>query len=117
MAESNFRSLVAYQAARSLARNAHASVRHWGKFDQWTVGVQLVRAADSIGANIAKAMGRFHLADQRRLLLFARGSLYETEHWIQCAAERGLLDAGEFEAALSEAARTLSGLITKRHAA
>jgi len=117
MAESNFRSLVAYRAARSLARNAHASVRRWGKFDQWTVGIQLVRAADSIGANIAEAMGRFHLADQRRLLLFARGSLYETEHWIQCAAERGLLDAGEFEAALSEAARTLSGLIAKRHAA
>jgi four helix bundle protein len=76
--------------------------------------MQLVRAADAIAANIAEAMGRFHLADQRRILMYARGSLYETEHWIDSASDHGLLDPAEFEDELGELARTLAGLIAKR---
>jgi four helix bundle protein len=72
--------------------------------------MQLVRAADSIGANIAEALGRWHPADKRRLLTIARGSLYETEHWIDRAHHRGLLrDTPD----LSELGRTLNGLMKK----
>jgi four helix bundle protein len=97
----------------SLAREMSSSVHSWPPFHLWTVGIQLVRAADSVGANIAEGLGRWHQADQRRLLLIARGSLYETEHWIGLAQERGLLpsDAG---AQLPELGRVLNGLIRKR---
>jgi four helix bundle protein len=75
--------------------------------------MQLMRSADSIGANIAEATGRWHQQDQRRLLFIARGSLFETEHWIATAEARGLLAAGTVER-LTEVARALSGLIRKR---
>lgn len=71
-----------------------------------------MRAADSVGANIAEAAGRWHRADQRRFLLIARGSLYETEHWMARAEKRGLLEQGATER-LSEVARALNGLIKK----
>jgi four helix bundle protein len=72
--------------------------------------MQLVRAADSVGANIAEAQGRWHRPDQRRLLYVARGSLYELEHWVDLALERGLLPA-EASSAIPELGRTLNGLI------
>ena len=85
----------------------------WPYVDQRTVGIQLIRAADSVGANIAEAMGRWHRADQRRLLYVARGSLRETEHWVLVAQERGLLSP-EVALPLDELARTLGGLIKQR---
>jgi four helix bundle protein len=99
--------------AVSLARDLHAAVLGWDKFERWSLGIQLMRAADSIGANIAEATGRWHIADQRRVLYFARGSLYETEHWVAVAKQRGLL-ANDADAQIPELARTLTGLIRKR---
>ena len=72
-----------------------------------------MRSADSIGANIAEACGRWHVPDQRRLLYIARGSLYETEHWMTQAELRGLLHPGASDA-LDGIARALAGLIKKR---
>ena len=71
----------------------------------------MVRAADSVGANIAEAAGRWHTPDRRRLLIVARGSLYETEHWLTRAQARGL-ELPDTD--LQELARTLHGLI-RRH--
>jgi hypothetical protein len=42
----------------------------------------------------------------------ARGSLYETEHWLLRAQKRGLLDDGPL-GRLDETARALNGLINK----
>jgi four helix bundle protein len=75
------------------------------------LGIQLVRAADSIGANIAEAHGRATLADQRRLLHVARGPLLEVEHWIDVAGERRLLDATALQPRILELAKLLNGLI------
>ena len=84
----------------------------WPKFQLWAVGIQLVRAADSVAANIAEADGRFHWADRRRFLLIARGSLLETEHWLLQAEKRGLLPEGSSER-VGEIARTLNGLVKR----
>ena len=75
-----------------------------------SVGLQLIRSADSVGANIAEAAGRWTPADKRRLLLIARGSLYETEHWVDRARARGLIRT-ELDDRLAEIARALSGMI------
>ena len=113
MAGDAFEDLVVYQRVAALADEVRESVRTWDPLDGWSAGIQAMRAADSIGANIAEATGRWHRADQQRLLYIARGSLHETKHWISVGQERGLLaqDAGE---QVPELARTLNGLIQKR---
>jgi len=107
----SFRGLAAYRLAAELADGLHKQVATWPTFDRWTVGMQLVRAADSVGANIAEAGGRWHLADKRRLLVIARGSLYELEHWLLRARARGL--SCSTSPVLAELGRTLNGLIRR----
>jgi len=106
-----FRGLRAYALASELADELHREVAGWPPFERWTIGLQLVRAADSIGANIAEASGRWHLADKRRLLVIARGSLYELEHWLLRARARGL--SCSTSPVLAELGRTLNGLIRR----
>ena len=107
---SRFRDLTVYRVATELADSMHATVVSWPAFDRWSVGLQLVRAADSVGANIAEASGRWHEADKRRLLIVARGSLYEVEHWLLRARARGLA-APQTDEKLGELMRTMNGLI------
>ena len=110
--ENPYKRLTAYQVSVRLGSELRAAVREWPSMDQWTVGVQLMRAVDSIGANIAESAGRLHAADRKRFLVIARGSLYETEHWLQLAADRGLMDSPRTDE-LSEIRRALSGLIRR----
>ena len=85
----------------------------WPSFAQWAFGIQLIRAADSVGANIAEVTGRWHRRDQQRMLYIARGSLHELEHWIDVGKERELLEPDAAQA-WPELARTLNGLIRSR---
>jgi four helix bundle protein len=109
---SSYKALDAYQRAVSLADSLHAAIRNWPWLDQRSVGLQLLRSADSVGANIAEAAGRWSKAERRRLLLTARGSLYETEHWIDRAQARHL-ELPDTAGRLDAIARPLSGLIKK----
>src|SRR5206468_11792227 len=63
----------------------------WRPFARSTVGRQVVRSADSIGANIAEGVGRGSYQDNKRFVRTARGSLNETKHWLRRAFRRGLL--------------------------
>jgi four helix bundle protein len=107
-----FRDLDVYLRATAFADEMYERVVLWPKFDRWTVGVQLIRAADSVGANIAEGLGRWHPPDRKRMLYIARGSLAETEHWVLRAEQRGLLPNGISER-LSDIRRPLNGLIKK----
>jgi four helix bundle protein len=88
----------------------HVTVKRWSDYDRSTVGLQLVRAADSVHANIAEAAGRWTKNDKRHFLMTARGSLYEAEGWIARARARGLLTA-DYDERIAEIARTLNGMI------
>ncbi len=79
-----------YQRAEALADTVWEMIAGWEWFARRTVGTQLARAADSIGANVAEAGGRFHPADVRNFLYYARGSLRETKYWLRRAGKRGL---------------------------
>lgn len=48
-----------FKSAESLADTIWRCAVAWDTFAKNTVGEQLVRAGDSIGANIAEAFGRF----------------------------------------------------------
>jgi four helix bundle protein len=113
---SRHRDFRAYSLASELADVIRNEVDHWDSFDLWTVGVQMVRAADSVGANIAEGFGRGAGADRRRMFLIARGSVTETEHWLDRAAKRGLLNTDPLDAALGEVSRLLNGLIRAERA-
>ena len=76
------------------------------------MGSQLLRAIDSVGANIAESAGRWHTRDRRQLLMIARGSLYEAEHWVLRAEARNLLAEGTSKR-IEGIARPLTGLIRK----
>jgi len=110
--ESSFRGLAAYQRSVRLSDDLHDLVGEWPTLHQRTLGMQLLRAVESVGANIAEASGRTHSPDRRRFYVIARGSLLETEHWITRAEARGLLPRG-YSDRLDDISRPLSGLIKK----
>ena len=58
MARSNFENLRVYCLAERIADAIWDIALGWNSFARDTVGKQLVRAADSIGANIADGDGR-----------------------------------------------------------
>ena len=97
MTRVNFESLRIYELAERLADQVWACVNSWDNLARDTVGKQLVRAADSIGANIAEGSGRGSSQDYRRFLRMTRGSLYETLHWLRRAYTRKLISAKQTE--------------------
>jgi four helix bundle protein len=107
----SFRDLVVYRRSASLADALHSVVWRWSSFDRWTVGVQLVRAADSVGANIAEAAGRRTDPEKRRFLIVARGSVLELQHWLDRAAARRLQLPPNTGRDAAELGRMLNGLV------
>src|SRR5882762_9384202 len=91
MEKTNFENLRVYQLAEELADTIWSIVLRWDYFAKDTVGKQIVRSADGIGANIAEGTGRGTLQDNRRFVRMARGSLYEAKHWLRRAYRRRLL--------------------------
>jgi len=87
----SFENLQVYKLGEKLADEVWIVVAGWEQFAKITVGRQIVRAADSIGANIAEGSGRGSFQDNRRFVRMARGSLNETQHWLRRAYRRGLL--------------------------
>lgn len=80
-----------YQLAEKLADEVWTIVNGWESLAKDTLGKQLIRSADSIGANIAEGVGRGSYQDNRRFIKIARGSLFETQHWLRRADKRNLL--------------------------
>jgi four helix bundle protein len=91
-----------YRRAEEVADRVWDHVSRWARFAQNTVGEQLADAADSIGANIAEAGGRFHPNDVKKFLYYARGSLRETIYWLRRTKTRSLIPAPEVDALLEE---------------
>ena len=96
--KSNFENLRVYRLAEEIADHVWHLVLKWDSFARNTVGMQLVRAADSVGANIAEGEGRGSYADNRRFVRTARGSLNETKHFLRRAYRRRLLQRHDVNA-------------------
>ncbi|HZN32655.1 MAG TPA: four helix bundle protein [Pirellulaceae bacterium] len=97
MARSNFENLRVYRLSEEIADAIWDVANGWRPFARDTVGKQLVRAADSIGANIAEGDGRGSFQEHRRFIRIARGSLNETKHWLRRAFRRKLLSQRQIE--------------------
>jgi len=97
MARTNFENLRVYNLSEQLSDRIWDIVVGWEYFAKDTVGKQIVRSADSIGANIAEGEGRGSFQDNRRFCRIARGSLQETQHWLRRAFKRNLLTKEQIE--------------------
>jgi four helix bundle protein len=93
----NFEDLKVYRLAEELADSIWFIASQWDYFAKDTVGKQLVRAADGIGANIAEGEGRGSYKDNQRFVRYARGSVNEVRHWLRRAHRRGLLSEKQTE--------------------
>ena len=104
-----------YQGAEKLADEVWNVISDWKTFPKETVGKQLTRAADSVGANIAESSGRYHPGDVIRFLHYARGSLKETRYWLRRARARQLMSKAEFDSFfrdVDQVGRELNGYIS-----
>ena len=97
MSVKGFENLEVYRLAEELSDRVWSLVYQWNVFARDTVGKQMVRAADGIGANIAEGTGRGSFVDNRRFVKIARGSLYETRHWLRRAFRRNLVSASDVQ--------------------
>jgi four helix bundle protein len=86
-----------YQRAEQVADGIWGAVVGWEWFAKDTVGKQLIRAVDSIGANIAESSGRYHPGDVVRFLHYARGSIKETRYWLRRALARQLISRADHD--------------------
>ena len=97
MGRPNFQNLHVYGLSERLADAIREIVSGWAPFPRETVGKQLVKAADSVGANIAEGSARGTYQDNRRFIRIARGSLTEVQHWLRRAYKRKLLPDRDIE--------------------
>lgn len=86
-----FEDLRVYRLSEELADALWDMVKEWSPLPRDSIGKQLARAGDSIGANVVEGYGRGSFQDNRRFVKIARGSLYETRHWLRRAYKRKLL--------------------------
>ena len=97
MPKTHFENLKVYQLAEKLADAIWEIVIKWEPLARNTVGQQIVKASDGVGACIAEGSGRGTAQDNRRFIGIARGSLYETKHWLRRAFKRKLLTSAQTE--------------------
>jgi four helix bundle protein len=64
---------------------------------KYNIGNQVIRSIDSIGANIAEGYGRFHYKDSVKFYYNARGSLWESKHWIYLLYKRNLIKKEKYD--------------------
>ena len=65
-----------------------------------TLGKQLVRAIDSVAANLSVPTyrdGRYHYREARNFGYYSRGSLYESKTWLSKAHSRKLIDGKDYQ--------------------
>jgi four helix bundle protein len=110
-----FEELRVLRAAEVVADELWRLVVRWEAFAREVVGGQMARAADSVGANIAEAYGRFHYGEKLQFLYYARGSLFETKYWLNRARARELMPPAlteEYASQLTDLARQLNAFVT-----
>lgn len=88
--------LQVYQLSMEIGEKIWRIVKDWNYFEKDTIGKQLVRAADSVAANISEGFGRFHFKEAKNFSYYSRGPLYETKTWLTKAKNRNLISKEDF---------------------
>ncbi len=102
-------SLAVDTASMEIGERVWSIVSSWDYFAKDTVGKQLVKAADSMAANLSEGFGRFYYKENKQFGYYRRGSLYETKTWLKKAQSRQLVD----DAAYDSLRRSLESLAVR----
>jgi four helix bundle protein len=94
---SNLEDFKVYNLAMSISEEVWILVASWGYFEKDTVGRQLVKAVDSIAANLSESLGRYHFKEAKQFSYYSRGSLFETKTWLTKARSRQLISEDKFQ--------------------
>jgi four helix bundle protein len=103
MEENNFKSYLlidkieAYNKALTFSNLLWDEVIKFDYFEKNSVGLQLVRAADSVSANIAEGFGRYHKKDKIKFYQYAKGSALECYDWLLKCKHRKLLNDSQLQ--------------------
>jgi len=89
--------LQVYSLSMEMAEKIWIIVKEWDYFAKDTIGKQLVRAVDSIAANLSEGYGRYHFREKIHFSYYSRGSLYETKTWLTKAHNRNLLTGDSYD--------------------
>lgn len=89
----NYRDLEIYQESLLIAKEVYSITKGFPKDEIYGMRDQIRRAVASVGANIAEGFGRFHFRDKLVFFYNARGSLYETMHYIELASQVGYISS------------------------
>jgi four helix bundle protein len=114
VATKGFEELDVYKLAEEIADTIWDLVQDWPDLARETMARQVIRAADSIGANIAEGSGRSTYKDNAHFACNARGSLYEVRHFLRRAYKRELLtqrDTKALQSLVAELGPKLNGYI------
>ena len=95
-----YRDLIVWQKAMQLAAEAYRLAKLMPRSEEYRLVNQLLRAAASVPANIAEGHARGTRKDYAHFVSIARGSLAETETFLQLAVKVDLLATGDVETAL-----------------
>jgi four helix bundle protein len=84
----SYKDLSVYQSAFQLAKEVHILSFKMPKYETYELGSQVRRSAQSIRANLVEGYGRRkYKADFIKFLIYADGSLLETESHLKMIAE------------------------------
>lgn len=91
-----------YHKAMEVGEKVWEVVAKWSYFEKDAIGKQLVRAVDSIAANLSEGLGRYHYKEIKNFSYYSRGSLFETKTWLTKANSRKLIDETTFKELIKE---------------
>jgi len=94
--------LKVYEMSMEMGEKIWSIVLKWDYFSKDTVGKQLVKAADSIAANLSEGFGRYHYKESKNFGYYSRGSLFETKTWLTKAHNRKLINSEDFSHFISD---------------
>lgn len=97
MATLDLTELRVYQLAMRVGSDVWSIVEKWSWFEKPALGMQWIRSADSIAANISEGYGRYSYRENARFCYYARGSLRETETWLAKSTQRNLAERSNAE--------------------
>lgn len=88
--------LQVYNLSMEIGERIWSIVKKWNYFEKDTIEKQLVRAIDSVSANISEGYGRYHYKESKLFYYYSRGSLYESKTWLLKAYNRKLLTENDY---------------------
>ena len=94
--------LQVYQLSMDIGEKVGQIVNTWDYFSKDTIGKQLVKAADSIAANLSEGYGRFFYKENKQFCYYSRGSLHETKTWLKKSHNRGLINGDTFQSLIKD---------------